>query len=113
MIDRGLKALKRLLVAAVVAGLLWVAFATYVLGETTTVTSNSDAPLVTRTAHTLTSGPQRTTTTVARHASAASTTAGPPYTAARLLLIDGTTVYELERTPAVMMALFMATAGTR
>jgi len=99
MIDRGLKAFKRLLVAAVVAGVLWVAFATYVLGETTTVTSNADAPVVTRTLV-----PRETVT---------STTAGPPYTAARLLVIDGTTVYELERTPQVMFFLFLATAGTR
>lgn len=79
--------------------------------EQDTYTSNADAPMVTRTLV-----PRETTTTVkpfptttARVASAVSAEA----TLDMVVLIDGSRVYYLQRTPAVMLALYMATAGAR
>jgi len=78
--------------------------------EQDTYTSNADAPMVTRTlVPRETTTTRATPTTVARSSSATSAEA----TLDMVILIDGSRVYYLQRTPAVMLALYMATAGAR
>jgi len=74
--------------------------------EQDTYTSNADAPMVTRT---LVPRETTTTTTAARSSPANSAEA----TLDMVILVDGSRVYYLQRTPAVMLALYMATAGAR
>lgn len=93
---------KRLLIAAAVVLIGFVALAP----NKDTYTSNADAPMVTRT---LVPRETTTTTTAARSSSANSAEA----TLDMIVLIDGSRVYYLQRTPAVMLALYMATAGAR
>lgn len=80
--------------------------------EQATYTSNADAPMVTRTLvprETTTTAKPFPTTTAARVSTAVSAEA----TLDMVILIDGSRVYYLQRTPAVMLALYMATAGAR
>lgn len=72
--------------------------------EQDTYTSNADAPLVTRTLV-----PRETTTTTARAMSAVSA----EKVIDEVIVIDGTHVYRLPRSASVMLALYLATAGTR
>lgn len=112
MITKALNITKRALWATVIVSLLVAAAITYLSPETDTYTSNiDDAPMVTRTLV-----PRETTTTVkpfttttARVASAVSAEA----TLDMVILVDGSRVYYLQRTPAVMLALYMATVGAR
>ena len=97
---------KRLAIAAAVVLIGFVALAP----NKDTYTSNADAPMVTRTLVPRETTTTRTTpTTVARSSSATSAEA----TLDMIVLIDGSRVYYLQRTPAVMLALYMATAGAR
>ncbi len=99
---------KRLAIAAGVVLIGFVALAP----NKDTYTSNADAPMVTRTLaprESTTTVKPFTTTTAARVASAVSAEA----TLDMVILSDGARVYYLQRTPAVMLALYMATAGAR
>jgi len=97
---------KRLLIAGAVVLIGFVALAP----NKDTYTSNADAPLVTRTlVPRETTTTRATPTTTARSSSATSAEA----TLDMIVLIDGSRVYYLQRTPAVMLALYMATAGAR
>ena len=97
---------KRLAIAAAVVLIGFVALAP----NKDTYTSNADAPMVTRTlVPRETTTTRATPTTVARSTSATSAEA----TLDMIVLIDGDRVIRLQRTPAVMLALYMATAGAR
>lgn len=76
--------------------------------EQDTYTSNADAPMVTRTLV-----PRETTTTRATPVARSSSATSAEATLDMIVLIDGSRVYYLQRTPAVMLALYMATAGAR
>jgi len=98
--------LKRLLIAAAVVLIGFVALAP----NKDTYTSNADAPMVTRTLV-----PRETTTTRATPTTVARTSSAVSIEKVldEIVVIDGDRVYRLPRSASVMLALYLATAGTR
>lgn len=77
--------------------------------EQDTYTSNADAPMVTRTLVPRETTTTTVTTTTARAMSAVSA----EKVIDEVIVIDGDRIYRLPRSASVMLALYLATAGTR